>query len=269
MATYYRGRGVVCVTFALLLAVAAAPAADAVSAESQPSRGPARAPATCVADEPVARAPGYENLYTHYADAVSGCSVVTNTGSLPLLFWSDHGGRIDAPVRSGWVAETTAEQIRGWVSPGRVVVLPGESAVLYDPPPWYTVDGVPLHVAQQAQFTATYARLAQAARDVGESVPLNNRLGFAIKECSEAASETWNDLGQGTGVETLADIFDRAKGFNSCRTAYDIINPSSTSPDTFPGWEQWHQRATDINLGWRNQAGRLAARAARVLQAVR
>ncbi|MDQ0753940.1 hypothetical protein QF034_008171 [Streptomyces africanus] len=275
MTTDYRRRRVVCVTGVLMLALAAPTTADAVSAESQPSRGSTRAPATCAtATTGVPIAPGYEGLYTHYADMMSGCSVVKNVGSLPLQFWSDNGSLIDAPVHSatpeGWAAETTAQQIKRWIPPGRVVVLPGESAVMYQPPPSYTVDVVPVHVARQAEFAAQYTRLAQAAYDAGQSVPLNNRLGISINDCAEAASDTLNELGQGTGVESLADTFDRAKGFNSCKKAYDIIDPSSASPDKPPGWERWRQRATGFNVEWNKQlTEKIVARAARILGTVR
>ncbi|MFI1169961.1 hypothetical protein [Streptomyces melanogenes] len=266
-------------TAALMLALAAAPAAaDAVSAESQPKRWSARARAGCAqVTSPVAIAPGYEGLYSHYANGFSGCSVVTNTGSLPLQFWSNKGGVIDAPVHlatpAGWAAETTARQIMLELAPDRVVVLPGEQAVLYQPPPLYTVDVVPLQVAQEAAFAEQYASLARvvaAERDEGRLIPLNNRFGMAINECAKATRGTWNELGKATGVESIADIFDQAKDLRKCKTAYDILDPSSTDPNRPSALDRWRQKLSRFNAEWNTQLGdNLAARLARALGQLR
>ncbi|MGQ4389878.1 hypothetical protein [Streptomyces sp. SAS_270] len=278
MTTSYRGRCAVGVTAALVLALAAAPTtAEAVSADSQPSRGPrsdigiAACPAAIT---PVTIAAGYDGLYTHYANTLTGCSVVTNASSLPLQLWSNYGSPIGAPVHSatpaGWTADTTTQQIKLGIPPGRVVLLPGEYAVLYRPAPEYTIDVVPFPVAQDAEFAAQYAGLAQAAHDGGRLIPLNNRLGTAINKCAEGASGTWNQLGQATGVESLADIFDQARKLGSCKTAYNIINPSSTNPDKPPVWEKWRQKVTGFNANWNTQLkDDIAARIAKILGTVR
>jgi len=167
---------------------------------------------------------------------------------------------------AGWADETTAQQIRLGLPPGRVVLLPGEYAVLYQPPPWYTIDVVPFQVAQKAAFTAQYADLARTAHDEGQLVPLGNKLGNAINKCAEATGNTWNELGQGTGVRSLADIFNRAKGFNACKTAYNMIDPSSTSSDRPPVWERWRQKVTGFNAEWNTQMKNdVAALVAKVL----
>ncbi|MEW1799211.1 hypothetical protein ACIGO7_07625 [Streptomyces virginiae] len=276
MTTYCRGHRAACVTAALMLTLAAAPTtADAVSNESQPKPGSARAPVGCAeATFPVAIAPGYEGLYTHSANLTSGCSVVTNVGSLPLQIWSNSGSDISAPAHSdapdGWAAETTAQQIRSELPLGRVVILPGEQAVLYQPPPEYTVDVVPLYLTQEAKLAEEYASLAVLTEsDGGRVVPLSNKFGTAINKCAKATRGTWNELGQATGVESIADIFDKAKGLPSCKTAVSVLDPSSTNPDKPSFLERWRQRQTRYNAEWNTQlTDDILTRGAKVLRQI-
>ncbi|MFI8810268.1 MULTISPECIES: hypothetical protein [unclassified Streptomyces] len=263
MTAYWRRRRAACATAALTLTLAAAPiTAHAVAAESQADRGAVRALEPCAeANAPVTIAPGYDGLYTHSADMVSGCSVVTNVGTLPLQLWSDNGSVIGAPARpatpAGWATETAARQILLGLPRGRVVVLPGEQAVLYQPPPAYTVDVVPLELTQEAVFAAQYAGLAKdlAERDGVQVVPLPlyNRLGNAINKCAKAAAGTFNELRQEGAVNSLADIFDQAKGLPSCKTAYSMLDPSSTSADKPSLLEKWRQKVTRFNVKWNTQ----------------
>ncbi|MER5983059.1 hypothetical protein [Streptomyces sp. NPDC001787] len=263
MTACWKRRRAPCAAVALTLALATAPiTAHAVPAEPQADPGTARALEPCTeATSPVAVAPGYDGLYTHFADLASGCSVVTNVGTVPLQLWSDNGGVIGAPAHpatpAGWADETAARQILLGLPQGRVVVLPGERAVLYQPPPGYTVDVVPLELTQEAVFAAQYAGLARdlAERDGVQVVPLPlyNRLGNAINKCAKAAAGTWNELGREGGVNSLADIFDQAKGLPSCKTAYSMLDPSSTSADKPSFVEKWRKQVTRFNVKWNTQ----------------
>ncbi|MFD9339966.1 hypothetical protein ACFWBF_37200 [Streptomyces sp. NPDC060028] len=272
MTTYCRRHSAACVTAALMLTLAAVPTtADAVSAESQPKRGSARALTGCAdATFPVEIAPGYEGLYIHSANVSSGCSVVTNVGNLTLQL---SGGLISAPAHfdtpAGWAAETTAQQIRSELPPGSVVVLPGESAVLYQPPPEYTVDVVPLHVAQEAEFAQQYGLGVLAERDEGRIIPLSNKFGNAINKCAKATRDTWKELGQATGVESIADIFDKAKGLPKCKTAFSMLDPDSPNPDKPPIWERWHRNLNNFDVKWNTQlSDDLATRGAKILSKI-
>ncbi|WP_141746956.1 hypothetical protein [Streptomyces agglomeratus] len=241
--------------------------AGAVSAEPLPERGPGKAPIGCAdATSPVSVAPGYEGFYTHYADLSTGCSVVTNTSRVPLQFWSNSGDAITGPERpatpEGWVARTTAQQVSRQLPQGRVVVLPGEQAVLYQPPPRYTVGGVPVQVAQQAEFAAQYAELAKSLTEV----VLTNRLADAINQCATATGGTLRELGQGAGVDNLADIFGEAKELPACKSAYTMLNPSDPGPDKPPVWERWRQKLTGYDAGWKAQLTDDLTRAARALR---
>ncbi|MFD5098910.1 hypothetical protein [Streptomyces albidochromogenes] len=256
-------------TAVLSLTLVAAPlTAGAVSAEPLPERRPGKAPIGCAdATSPVSVAPGYEGFYTHYTNLSTGCSVVTNTSRVPLQLWSNSGDAITGPERpatqEGWVAGTTAQQVSRHLPQGRVVVLPGEQAVLYQPPPRYTVDVVPVQVAQQAEFAAQYAKLAIESL---KRVVLTHRLAAAINDCATATGGTLRELGQGAGVDNLADIFDEAKELPSCKSAYTMLNPSDPGPDKPPVWERWRQNLTGYNADWKTQLTDDLTRAARALR---
>jgi hypothetical protein len=267
MKTYRIGLRSAAVAALSLTLVAAPLTAGAVSAEPLPERGPGKVPIRCAdATSPVPAAPGYEGFYTHYADPYTGCSVVTNISRVPLQLWSNSGDAITGPERpatpEGWTARTTAQQVSSQLPQGRVVVLPGEQAVLHQLPPRYTVDGVPVQVAQQAEVAAQYAKLAKSLTEV----VLTNRLADAINQCATATGGTLRELGQGTEVDNLADIFDEAKELPSCKRAYNMLNPSDPRPDKPPAWERWRQKLTGYDAGWKAQLTDDLTRAAKALR---
>lgn len=60
-----------------------------------------------------------------------------------------------------------------------------------------------------------------------------------------------------------------AKGLPSCKTAYNVLDPSSTNPDKPSALERWRQKRTSFDVKWNTQlSDDLATRAAKVLRQI-
>nr|WSW43142.1 hypothetical protein OG296_08415 [Streptomyces sp. NBC_01001] len=250
MATRRRAPCTAALTAALSLSLVALPVAVAKAERSLPPCPFA------FTDVPTAQ--GYERLYTHSADERDGCSVVKNVSEDRVLqFWGP--GRIDPPQRNvtsraGWVASARAQMIGQRLQPGRVVVLPGERIVLYNPPPTYHVDLVTVEAAQDGKFVEGLASLAEIASAAGQTdIQLGTRLTDRIIRCGTAAHGTWQELGKSDGVEDLGGIYEAAKGLPACKEAYEIVNPTSANPERPAGWDSWRRRTAGVDIHWNTQ----------------
>ncbi|MCX4804775.1 hypothetical protein OG594_36435 [Streptomyces sp. NBC_01214] len=257
MPTAYRGRRSAAATGAVALSLGlslglAAPLATAAGSPPQAAGSPPQyVVGSCLfTDRSVAIATGFEGMYSHHADSTSGCSVVKNTSTDRVLqFWGP--GRIDPPTRfADWIGDTRAAQIARRLPPDRVIVLPGEKAVLYEPPPTYYVALAPAPALLGDRVSEGLADLAQmmASRPgPATRLILGPQLRDLINNCAMAADGTWRELREG---ESLQDIYEEAKLLPACKKAYNYIDPTYGNPDKPPGWQVWRDRLVTFNERW-------------------
>ncbi|MFD6986791.1 hypothetical protein ACFWAX_39940, partial [Streptomyces sp. NPDC059956] len=135
----------------------------------------------------------------------------------------------------------------------QVVVLPGEKAVLYEPPPTYFVALAPAPALLGDRVSEGLADLAQmiASRPgPATRLVLGPELRDLINNCALAADGTWRELRE---HESLEDIYEEAKVLPACKKAYNYVDPTYGSPDKPPGWQVWRNRIVTFNERWVTQ----------------